>query len=74
LSLVQGPFSVAPCQTIAIVTIRNLFIAVHGLTRRASGMYYNPASSAWQVGEAALRRYVYRLNPTLSSCSTYLLC
>jgi hypothetical protein len=27
LSLVQGPFSVAPCQTL-IVTIRNLFTAV----------------------------------------------
>jgi hypothetical protein len=30
VSLVQGPFSVAPCQT-PIVTIRNVFIAVHGV-------------------------------------------
>jgi hypothetical protein len=27
-SIVQGPFSVAPCQTLANITIRNFFIAV----------------------------------------------
>jgi hypothetical protein len=28
LSIVQGPFSVAPCQTLANITIRNFFNAV----------------------------------------------
>jgi hypothetical protein len=27
-SIIQGPFSVAPCQTLANITIRNFFIAV----------------------------------------------
>jgi hypothetical protein len=26
-SIIQGPFSVAPCQTLANITIRNCFIA-----------------------------------------------
>jgi hypothetical protein len=30
LSIIQGPFSVAPCQTLANITIRNFFIAVRG--------------------------------------------
>jgi hypothetical protein len=33
-SIVQGPFSVAPCQTLANITICNFFIAVRRITRR----------------------------------------
>jgi hypothetical protein len=32
-SIIQGPFSVAPCQTLISITIRNFFIAVWGPPR-----------------------------------------
>jgi hypothetical protein len=41
-SIIQGPFSVAPCQTLISITIRNFFIAVGGGGGVPLGSTVNP--------------------------------